>query len=84
MGVVRMLTCWDQVEKIFWFTTCFNFKKGAELPEPSSEFGSTKKFGLVSESLEQTWQNFHNILEIWELVSDLLLKRKIMQLSKTG
>ena len=37
-----MLTCWDQVEEIFWFTTCFNFKKGAESPVPSSEFQRLK------------------------------------------
>ena len=37
-----MLTCWDQVEEIFWGTTCFNSKKGAELPEPSSEFQRLK------------------------------------------
>ena len=32
-----MLTCLHQVEEIFWFTTCFDFKKGADSPEPSSE-----------------------------------------------
>ena len=29
-----MLTCWDKFAKIFRFTTCSNFKKGAESPEP--------------------------------------------------
>ena len=32
-----MLTCWNQVEEILWFTTSFDFKKGAESLEPSSE-----------------------------------------------
>ena len=42
VGVVRILTCWDQVEEIFWFTLCFNSKKCAELPELSSKFQRLK------------------------------------------
>ena len=46
-----MLTCWDQFEEIFWFTTCFNFKKGAESPEPSSEFQRLKSQFFIQFSL---------------------------------
>ena len=46
-----MLTCWDQFEKIFRFTTCFNFKKGAESPEPSSEFQRLKSQFFIQFSL---------------------------------
>ena len=46
-----MLTCWDQVEETFWFTTCFNFKKGAESPEPSSEFQRLKSQFFIQFSL---------------------------------
>ena len=46
-----MLTCWDQFEEIFRFPTCFNFKKGAELPEPSSEFQRLKSQFFIQFSL---------------------------------
>ena len=43
-----MLTCWDQVEEMFWFTTCFI---GAESPEPSSEFQRLKSQFFIQFSL---------------------------------
>ena len=50
-----MLTCWDQVEEIFWFTTYFNFKKGAELSEPSSEFQRLKSQFFIQFSLRSSF-----------------------------
>ena len=50
-----MLTCWDQVEEIFWFTTCFNFEKGAESPEPSSEFQRLKSQFFIQFSLRSSF-----------------------------
>ena len=39
-----MLNCWNQVEEIFWFFICFDFRKGAQSPESSSKFWRLKPF----------------------------------------
>ena len=32
---MRILTCWYQIEEVFWFTICFDLEKYAKLPKPS-------------------------------------------------